>query len=297
MKLRHIREASARLSSPWLFLAGRYFSRKELASKAFDLDPSNLSALEFSLESQEKRRLVRDFRLASLLAAELDDDRLSELRNLLTMSESQFLQDVFAALTYGGKRNGYFVEVGVGSGREISNTYMLEKHFDWDGLLVEPNRASQETIARQRSAKLDQRAAAKTSGNVVTFEEYVGHGVHSRVAGTGVGHELNAIEKRTYDVDTVSLTDLFVEKGVPEVLDFLSLDTEGGEADILRGLDLDKFVVGVVVVEHNLDAATRADLDSVLLPQGFRKVLPHVSAVDAWYVHASVRADGCSWRV
>lgn len=297
MKLRHFREAGASLSSPWLFLVGRYLNKQKLAATAFELDPNNLRALEFSLESPEKRRLVRDFRLASLLAAELGDDRLTDLRHLLTISESQFLQDVFAALTHRGKRNGYFVEVGVGSGREISNTYMLEKHFDWNGLLVEPNRASHETIQQQRSARLDHRAAAKTSGNVVTFEEYVGHGVHSRVVGAGGGHELNEVEKRTYDVDTISLTDLFVEKGVPEVVDFMSLDTEGGEADILRGLDLNKYTVGVIAVEHNLDAATQADLDSVLMPQGFRKVLPHVSAVDAWYVHASVKADGCSWGV
>ncbi|UAB78967.1 FkbM family methyltransferase [Erythrobacter sp. SCSIO 43205] len=240
---------------------------------------------------------MRDFRRAPLIAAEIEDDRMAELRHLLTISESQFLQDVFAALTHGGKRNGYFVEVGVGSGRDISNTYMLEKHFDWDGLLVEPNRASHETIRQQRSAQLDLRAAAKTSGNVVTFEEYVGHGVHSRVVGAGVGHELNEVEKRTYDVETISLTDLFVEKGVPEVVDFMSLDTEGGEADILRGLDMNKYTVGVIAVEHNLDAATQADLDLVLMPQGFRKVLPHVSAVDAWYVHDSVKADGCSWGV
>lgn len=297
MKLRHLQEALAAITSPWLFVASRLLSRPDLAAKSFALDPNNTRALEFSLKSPSKRRILRDLRLGSLIAAELDENRVQEVRNLLTIAEAQFLQDVFVALTYSGMRNGYFVEIGVGSGKEISNTYMLEKHFDWGGLLVEPNRASHEAIMASRTALLDGRAAAKRSGDTVTFEEFVGHGVHSRVAGVSSGHNLNHVEKRTYDVQTISLTDLFDEKLVPSKIDFLSIDTEGGEASILRGLDLKRYIVGVIAVEHNMDLVTKSDIDAVLLPHGYRKVLPHISAVDAWYIHPSVPAEGCSWGI
>ncbi len=295
MKLRHVREVGGSILAPWFYWIGRALPKSKLIDLAVQLDPYNLRPVEFSLSSKSKRRLTRDFRLASLFAAKIEKHLGEELRKLLSISESQYLQDVFVALTYSQKRNGYFVEVGVGYGREISNTYMLEKHFGWSGLLVEPNKASRESILACRSADLDVRAAAFEGGDIVQFQEIVGQGEHSRIFSTGVGHELKNAETVTYDVTTVSLTELFIENKTPTQLDFLSLDTEGGEAEILKGLDWKRYHIGIIAVEHNCDASTQAELDGILLPLGYRKVLTEISAVDGWYVHSSVKPDGCNW--
>ena len=55
------------------------------------------------------------------------------------MSTSQFGQDLQVLSFYNGKRDGFFVDIGAYDGKYISNTYMLEKNFDWKGICVEPN--------------------------------------------------------------------------------------------------------------------------------------------------------------
>jgi hypothetical protein len=40
---------------------------------------------------------------------------------------------------FGGKRNGFFVDLAATDGVALSNTYILEKHFGWTGICIEPN--------------------------------------------------------------------------------------------------------------------------------------------------------------
>ena len=53
---------------------------------------------------------------------------------------SQFGQDKFIIENiFKMKKNGFFIEAGAGDGINISNTYVLEKQYNWNGLCVEPN--------------------------------------------------------------------------------------------------------------------------------------------------------------
>ena len=50
---------------------------------------------------------------------------------------SQSMQDIFVMSMLDGKRNGVYVEIGADQPRVISNTYLLEKNFDWSGISFE----------------------------------------------------------------------------------------------------------------------------------------------------------------
>ena len=52
------------------------------------------------------------------------------------LSKSQLKQDIFVLLETGFKRNGFFVEFGATNGIDLSNTYLLEKRFGWNGILA-----------------------------------------------------------------------------------------------------------------------------------------------------------------
>ena len=50
---------------------------------------------------------------------------------------SQSMQDMFVLSMLDGKKSGVYVEIGADQPRVISNTYLLEKDFDWSGISFE----------------------------------------------------------------------------------------------------------------------------------------------------------------
>ena len=51
---------------------------------------------------------------------------------------SQLGQDLDVIKHYNFKENGFFVEIGANDGISLSNTYLLEKKYNWKGLCIEP---------------------------------------------------------------------------------------------------------------------------------------------------------------
>jgi FkbM family methyltransferase len=210
--------------------------------------------------------------------------------SLVGKSHAQLLQDVFACLMSNEKHRGYFVEVGVGDGVWLSNTKMLERDYQWSGLLVEPNRDSHASIRAHRTAKLAVEAAYAKGGQNVTFSSRTDVGEFS-----GISSHLESSRKtensRIYDVVTSTLDDLLTAANAPSQIDFISIDTEGSELEVLEGLSLDRWKVTAFAIEHNHHPAKILALDNRLIPLGYRRVFSDVSQFDAWYIH-----DSCNSR-
>ena len=66
-------------------------------------------------------------------------------------SHAQMFQDLWALFETDMKRGGYFVEFGATDGREISNTYLLEKDYGWQGILAEPNPVWHDALRTNRA--------------------------------------------------------------------------------------------------------------------------------------------------
>ena len=88
---------------------------------------------------------------------------------------------------------------------------------------------------------------------------------------------------RNYEVETVSLCDLLSEHQSPNYIDYLSIDTEGSEFEILRTFDFERYSFGLISVEHNF-TANRLEIYNVLTRAGYCRVLMEVSGQDDWYV-------------
>lgn len=286
-----IGKAAKILTAAGLAVVGQALKNDGIANAAHTLDPQNVLALKQRSEGISTTEEINRLIIALQLAAEAQSDVAKNIVRLLGFSESQLLQDIFVATVLGEKRNGYFVEVGVGSGKKISNTFMLEKHFDWSGILVEPNRSSHASIRNHRSAFLETRAAASEPGLKLEFLEAMEDGEHSRVANTG-GHSFPDSAFKEYEVETTTLNDVLAAQSAPNKMDFLSLDTEGSEIDILKGLDLDRYSFNVLAIEHNFDSTCLSELNRILLPKGYIRVLPHISSFDAWFIHRDLCAQG-----
>jgi hypothetical protein len=91
-----------------------------------------------------------------------------------------------------------------------------------------------------------------------------------------------------YYVTTVSLSDLLLRHHAPKVIDFLSIDTEGSEYDILKGFDFDRYTFNVIVCEHNY-TTMRENIFSILSANGYVRVFQGRSKFDDWYVPSNHR--------
>lgn len=240
-----------------------------------------LAQLEAKVSELSKRQADLDFLFV------VAPQKLADMYPLLSMARSQNRQDLFVLAELGLKRDGFFVDVGAASGVEISNTYLLETHFGWKGILAEPDRRWLPFLQRDRRSYIDRRCVWKQSGERVSFQE-ASAGEMSTIADyMRQDHESWFAEGKSYDVETVSLEDLLKEHGAPSVIDFLSIDTEGSEFDILSAFDFSSYKFRSIVCEHNYQPA-RDDIYQLLTSNGYIRKFENVSGWDDWYVSADL---------
>ena len=69
----------------------------------------------------------------------------------------------------GFKRNGFFIEFGASNGVDHSNTYLLEKRFNWRGILAEPARIWHKSLEVNRSAFIEKNCIWNVTGEKLLF--------------------------------------------------------------------------------------------------------------------------------
>jgi len=199
-------------------------------------------------------------------------------------SYAQLQQDRWVLHELGGKRNGFFVEVGAFDGKHLSNTYMLEKEYGWTGILAEPNPMMAAAIRANRSSPLCELPVGQTSGQLVTMLFVDGNPQISAMeqhAFNDLHADLRKRHKRVKQT-TIGLNDLLESNGSPRQIDFISIDTEGSEPEILAGFDFDRYDVRLFAIEHNYTPAQKV-IDEMMKSKGYERVYEEWSRFDAWF--------------
>jgi FkbM family methyltransferase len=185
-------------------------------------------------------------------------------------STSQLGQDITVIEHYNKKRRGFFVEIGANDGILLSNTHLLEKHYNWRGICVEPDPRKIFALKnnRPRSTCVDS-AIYTYSGGLEPFTLSENDGLYS-----GLTKHLNATREEIgtpeqIHVKTLSLLDLLEEYKAPRFIEYLSLDTEGSEFQILNAFDFSKYEFGIIDVEHNFIEPNRSQIRNVLESNGY----------------------------
>lgn len=194
---------------------------------------------------------------------------------------SQNNQDKLALEILGHEPN-YFVEFGADDGITNSNTYILEKDYDWTGILAEPSIYSHKKLFNNRSCNIETNCVYYESGLEINFTE-VGDGLS---AITKYADKDNWAQARAggtiYKVKTISLKDMLDKYKAPPVIGYLSIDTEGSEYDILNAYDFSR-MFKLITVEHNY-TEQREKIYKLLTQKGYRRIYEDVSQWDDWYV-------------
>lgn len=245
-----------------------------------------------------KFRLVRKDRLRELRIREygyfdllflksVDPARRNTCFDLMDKCRSQIRQDLFALVANDFKSNGFFVEFGATDGLHLNNTFLLESEFGWSGILAEPALGWHEKLKANRSSVVDTRCVWKVSAETLQFTE-APRGENSALS--PLVSRSRQIRGEQYGVETVSLNDLLQQHGAPEVIDYLSVDTEGSEFDILSATDFDRWTFRAITVEFN-GADKRRLIFDLLTAKGYARVFEDVSRFDDWYVRPDLLPD------
>ena len=158
-------------------------------------------------------------------------------------------------LEYIDFEGGIFLEAGANDGIRQSNTFYLEKKMGWKGILVEPIPELARECKRNRKASEIYQVALTTEENSGRFITLMDVDLMSTVAQSenlearlASAEELQGITRKEYEVATKSLSQI-IDQSSYHTIDFMSIDVEGYELEVLAGLNLDRHCPQLLLVE------------------------------------------------
>jgi len=187
-------------------------------------------------------------------------------------SLAQLGQDVWVLERSGFKRDGFFVEFGATDGVLLSNTWLLEHDFGWRGLCAEPNPKFFGKLRTNRRCTLSDACIGGRTGQQVEFifaNEFGGMARHAHDDEHGDKRDAYRAAGDVAMLTTISLEDFLLQHGAPREIDYLSIDTEGSEYEILASFPFNRWDVRLITVEHN-STPRRTDIRALLEGHGYR---------------------------
>jgi len=185
-------------------------------------------------------------------------------------SYSQIGQDLFVLDYFKNLKDGYFVEIGASNGITLSNTYLLEKNHGWMGVCIEPGTEEFVEMQKNRKCHLVNKAVYSKSGLKMDFVKRL----NGLISGLREHYDFKTWKPADTDksvvVETETLTDILDRLAAPKFIQYMSIDTEGAEVEILKGIDFSKYTFGLLNVEHNHNVLQRRMQREILEANGYK---------------------------
>jgi len=179
-------------------------------------------------------------------------------------SMSDLYQDLFVLFCLDQKEKGNFLEFT--KNYDYSNTLLLEKKFDWGGVLV----SSANEINKNRPN-------CKIIDNYFSSNESQSEYMFSYPPVSDLQIETGTEQKIS------SVNDIFLKHFNKSPIDYMSIDVDGSEMKILEELDFKKFAPTIITVKHHF-SDHEAMLDILLSQNNYLRFFKEHSQFDAWYV-------------
>lgn len=159
--------------------------------------------------------------------------------------------------------DGFYVELGANDGVNQSNTLYFEMKRNWKGVLVEPTPHNFILCSEQRSNKnkifcnacvgfdyKDKYVDIKYA-NLMTISENLDLDLENKEAHIQAGEKHLTEKDRVFSFGSVAATlnSLLEKANAPSVIDFISLDVEGAELEVLKGINFEQFSFKYMLIE------------------------------------------------
>jgi FkbM family methyltransferase len=230
------------------------------------------------------------------LAADAAFDVVKRLRAPIPWV-SQCGQDRFVVeKIFRRKRRGFFLEIGGGDGRYLSNKLILERYFDWSGILVEPTGAF-EAMVKSRPNAICVHAAIAGSRKTLRLTEILDKGQIAMNPEAAHGNTLLSVTEdadgaksaldvpvygsiqKSYLVEAITLDDLLTKSKAPSTIDYFSFDVEGSEYEILKEFPFEKWKFNCIGVE-----TPSTELNQLLVSNNYLLIREGIP-LDWFYLH------------
>lgn len=183
------------------------------------------------------------------------------------ISYSQINQDIWVLEKTNFKKNGYYIDIGCADGENISNTFLLDKYYNWYGLCID-------VLARN----MEKRTCNVFKGLVYDQEkvvEFVKADFNSDFSGIQENLTKFKDHMKTSPIEkhqTIITQKVFDAYNVPKYIDFLSLDVEGSELNVLKGIDFNKHIFKIIMLEHNFEQPARDNIRQFLEEKNYKYI-------------------------
>ena len=164
------------------------------------------------------------------------------------ISYSQNFEDVLLRRVYPHKSDGFYIDVGANHPLHDSVTHYFYR-LGWHGINVEPIPDVCELLCEERARDINLNIGLSNTNGSATFYESLSHPALSTFDSTNAKHHIEQGED--FRERTVSLTTLarVCEDHAVGEIDFLSIDVEGLERQVLEGADFERWRPRLILIE------------------------------------------------
>ena len=171
------------------------------------------------------------------------------------ISFSQTGLDLLLSNIFKGLQKGFYVDIGCNHPVYNNNTFLFYKR-GWRGLNIDLDKSSIDLFNIFRKGDLNIHAALSSSNNTQKVYEFHKKSPLNTLV-KKVANYQKAEVKNIYEINTITLNEIINDKGLHNnKINFLTIDVEGHEVEVLKGLNIDIYRPDVIVVEYldlNLD--------------------------------------------
>ena len=158
---------------------------------------------------------------------------------------SQYKQDFYILELLNYKKNGYFIELGGYDGVSGSNTFTLEKNYNWNGICIEALDNFYKKCLQTRKCVVVKECVDSSNKRIKFLENDGCSGIIAKDC-----DNKNIVKDRTIKMKTKTLEEILDENNSPNIIDYFSLDVEGAEFRILEKFPFEKYKFLVLGIER-----------------------------------------------
>lgn len=170
----------------------------------------------------------------------------------LLKSYSQHGEDLMIDKIFKNKKNGFYIDIGANDPVALNNTKRL---YDkgWSGINIEPNHDIFWKLKKERKRDINLNVGIAKQEGRLTFYKFTANVLSTFDKNQFEFNEKYGKLQASIEVPVLPLRKVFYEYVQGKLVDFINIDVEGFELEVLKSNDWEKYRPKVIIIETEHD--------------------------------------------